>query len=1001
MAVINSILDSDIYNIVDIVNGVKSQYVDEDEETLAMGIYGYIGAIESVKIQAAVQMCSELSNEVFPNRAKYDRNIMTHAMMYDVDDVLATPAEVGCIICLRMSDFNKYQVNNKFTLDRKSSFYIGDYEYHLYYDIIITKVNISGKGSYVCTARYDNTYPNALSHIDNPYLAAPTVLVWDNVEYICIQCELYQITLSSVYKKLLTSSLIDNKTFTFTYDQQLADFTVCVTENGKTTELTPIYEGATPDPGVDKYCYYLMIDRNTIRIKFERVSYSPKLNAQIEVKLQLTKGKDGVFRYNEDRAFSNIQSADKSYSNVQTMILLQTDSLNGLDAKTPDELRDIIPKEALARGAITTSADLNAYFNQLNTSDNRLILEKKVDNQTERTYYAHLLMKDSNNDIVPTNTIKLNIRLADFPIIVNKRYVLPAGSVIEYDSNTGIGSVIYTEINDRVVNNDISDYVLSLTAIKSGSKTENYAIGTIPANIAGEVEISKTSLENLNAANNRYGTILMQTDRSDENLEKDAKTTGVEVDDGDVLITDPTYLTVSNTTKVRTIYDSDVDKFIYWVTDTEDFTIDDEDYSKFYYVTPYTIVVNADHELYSAYYLCVVNENLKLNFSYINPKSDIQFICNSIHWYRKFISDKNTYKLDMTIVQNIQEDMDLYKEDIVKMDGKDVTVVLYNKVRVFALLYRDGKPYRYKEAEFVHYNPGNYSFTYQFKFDTNNILLDSANNIRIENVGVVGQSIEDYGYFEGNTKTEIYVLIKSDEEAGRYDLDQYIPGLDGYIVSNKYTVINGVDFFINYSGVMASKIDVKNNGKNEPQSFLVNSLPVIRYKYAMNESLIDDFIDCLNIKKAYIDAANIKMENSFGVDFKLFNTYGPSRLFTLDNGDTFIHRVNVALHFKLRLKSAYDVYTKDYVLNYVKEYIEDLNDTGSLHMSNLTTSVENKYKDSIIFFEFVGFDEYGPGTQHLYKMDLDYVNKVPEFININMLIDKDGNKTPDIDIKLV
>ena len=38
---------------------------------------------------------------------------------------------------------------------------------------------------------------------------------------------------------------------------------------------------------------------------------------------------------------------------------------------------------------------------------------------------------------------------------------------------------------------------------------------------------------------------------------------------------------------------------------------------------------------------------------------------------------------------------------------------------------------------------------------------------------------------------------------------------------------------------------------------------------------------------------------------------------------------------------------------------------------------------------------------HLYHDTTEYVGMVPEFININMLYDENGNKTPDINIEVV
>ena len=72
--------------------------------------------------------------------------------------------------------------------------------------------------------------------------------------------------------------------------------TVEVTENDATTVLTPVYEGGTVPSKVTNFCYYMMLDDEKVRVKFERTSYMPKINADITVKIQTTKGYKGNFK---------------------------------------------------------------------------------------------------------------------------------------------------------------------------------------------------------------------------------------------------------------------------------------------------------------------------------------------------------------------------------------------------------------------------------------------------------------------------------------------------------------------------------------------------------------------------------------------------------------------------------------------------------------------------------------------------------------------------------
>jgi hypothetical protein len=136
------------------------------------------------------------------------------------------------------------------------------------------------------------------------------------------------------------------------------------------------------------------------------------------------------------------------------------------------------------------------------------------------------------------------------------------------------------------------------------------------------------------------------------------------------------------------------------------------------------------------------------------------------------------------------------------------------------------------------------------------------------------------------------------------------------------------------------------------------------------------------------------LEDAFGMDFKFFNTYGPSKLFTTDNEIGYINRTNLSLTFRLKLRPSYDTNIVNDIIADIKEYVEDINSINSIHMPNLVTEITSKYKEYIVFFEFLDMNGYGPSVQHIYSMGMPKEVIVPEFLNINTL--EDG--TPDITI---
>src|SRR5699024_5844478 len=180
------------------------------------------------------------------------------------------------------------------------------------------------------------------------------------------------------------------------------------------------------------FCYYQYIDANHIRVRFDSLSYVPKINAKIDIQIKTTRGSEGNFEYTKD-VFPLITSENYNYKKVSTVLQFASESRGGLDRKSVDELRRMLPKEALSRGSITCWQDLENYFNMLNTDENRLIIQKRVDNQFERSYFAYMVLKDSYNNVIPTNTFDIDVRTEDFDTHDNRKHVLKPGCWIIYD----------------------------------------------------------------------------------------------------------------------------------------------------------------------------------------------------------------------------------------------------------------------------------------------------------------------------------------------------------------------------------------------------------------------------------------------------------------------------------------------------------------------------------------------------------------------------------------
>lgn len=417
------ILNSDIYDITRFVDDIKKKNIDgidNEKETLLVGMYGYMGYQFASLLQNAIVTASELSNEAIPTRAKFDRNVITHALSLGVEKVAATAANMKILLMFPEKALRANMIDGKFTLTADTPLRFDEFEFHTDYDITINYVKLddSTNGSqrnYVYTASYDMTHKNPISDLDNPFLPPIAIFNYEEDNMVVLSTNLHQVYYKEIYQKVLDSDVIANKTFSFSFDKQMSHFNIIVKEpadgssgsNGNTVYLNAVYDGLyNQEIAEQKYCYYQYINSNTIRIRFDPSNYQPPANSDITIQLYTSDGAGGNFEYSEEKT---IRLTSDRYTNLYVIVAQRGDdgSSGGLDRQSIEQLQHIIPKEALSRGSITTLTDLRNFFNSLNNENSVLHVFRKEDNILDRVYYVYNLMKDAQLNVVPTNTIPI------------------------------------------------------------------------------------------------------------------------------------------------------------------------------------------------------------------------------------------------------------------------------------------------------------------------------------------------------------------------------------------------------------------------------------------------------------------------------------------------------------------------------------------------------------------------------------------------------------------
>lgn len=952
----------DVYDIAEYVGVIQENNLDgASEETLMLGIFGYMREVFSDMIQNSVVMASEFANEGIPTKAKFEKNLISHALTLGIRTLNAVPAQMEVFLTFQEDEIINAigGGSGEFTFDCDNKIYFGDFEFHPDYDIIIKRIRLAN-GSFTYTAMYDmdgpNIYQNPVSDITNPYLTPPVVVTVNSTRYLFTACLLRQVEKSSIFGKVLSDNTISAKTFNFEFESQLAAFDVNVKNSNGLTHLTPIYEGLSSSGTIYPYVWYTYLDTSTIRLKFDRSSYYPRISSDIEVRLQTTRGDQGNFTWSREDNYPifSFDSERLGYSNISVEVRpINFESKYGMNKKSVDELREIIPKEALSRGSVTNTTDLQNFFNALDSNDSKMYFYKKKDNCLGRLYYSYILMKDAYSNIVPSNTLTVAIDPSQCSAASDSgKAIIQRGTVFRLDDD-GIAR-IYTGSEFDI---DHFYYVLPYNMVITLSPMyAMYFLTTMNVNknlgftyineecqyqyIATYINDNRKYTENTDTY-----TITMICE---QNLTDDASMFNVDESTGEVID--------SNVKAYIVFYNEDDEPIRYTEGKITAFQSDAK-------VATFTFTVKTDD---------LINENNDIKVTEVTqagfaPGTGVPYgylpgcTKSMIH----IVTKQPEYSTKKTYVDLFgNSDVDL-TEVIPFVGDLDDDWCVSNSYEV-----KTGVDFFYNYSEMV------YSYIN---------CIDKQDGTSVDPIDPDPEIRSITATFEYNETNSITFVRRSGEDDPIYQSD----------LMDSTAILQGQR--LNYiPPVPDPNPGESTNPDDYSYYFMVDQVPLIKYGYLKTEDMVEFICNELIRRRTYISNALPYLEDSFGMDFKFFNTYGPSKLYTLDGSETYLNRVNLSLSFRLGLRINYDENIVQYIKDDIKTIIENINSIDSVHMSNITTEIEEKYSESVRFFEFLDFNGYGPSNQHIYAMQMPDDPITPEFVSINIT----DNLEPDITITI-
>ena len=989
----NKKLTTDLYEIADYVGEIQADNMDGvSSDTLMLGIFGYMREVFSQTIQNTIIMASEFANEGIATKAKFEKNIIAHALGLGITNINAVPAQIEVYLTFIEDEIINALGGGSgdFIFDRDNQIYFDDLEFHPDYDIIIRRVRLSN-GEFTYTAMYDmqgdGIYENSISDITNPYLTPPIVMAVNGTRYLFTSCLLRQVEKTTIYKKVLSDNTISSKTVNFTFDSQLAGFDVDVSNANGSTHLTPVYEGLSSSGTRYAYVWYTYLDADNIRIKFDRNSYYPRINTDIEIHLQTTQGERGNFTWSStDYPSFYFDSERLGYTNIFVQVRpINNESMYGMDKKTVDELKEIIPKEALSRGSITNTTDLQNYFNAIDTNSSKMYFYKRRDNCLERLYYSYIVMKDATNNIVPTNTVAIEVDPSALETDTGSgKLILKRGQILKLSAD---GNTCTLFNGDPTQEPDYTDgfyYIIPYNfAINLDPMYGMYFLTTmnVNKNLGFTYINEECQFQYIATYINWNRKYLTETDtyvltmNVAQNITADNTMITVDADGN---------ITSSNVKAYIVFYNDEDEPIRYAEGIIGNFSRESGTFDFTFKFTSNDLIDSENHIRIAGLDQAGFSVGEGLDYAYLpgNTKAMIHIIT----YQPEFSTD--TYYDD--ILGNTHIDI---RDIIPIVDGWCIT----NSYEVLS-----GIDFFYNYSEIVYSN-----IEMIGKEDQEPVTDPDDPYAEIKNIDVTING-ENYRFESIGDKVTQQMLSRASIE--EFILDRYEEGevatFDRTYADPAQTVNqirdiqldlgDGTSLTLQY---VPREPDPEPGESDDPEAysyyFRIHNVPLIKYDYFRDESMVEFFCSELVRRKSYIDQAIENLEDSFGMDFKFFNTYGPSKMYTLDGVSNYLNRVNLSLTFRLGLQVNYDENIVQYITDDVKEFVENINEITSVHMSNLVADITAKYEESITFFEFMDFNGYGPGEQHLYAMQMPDDVRTPELVNVNIILPE---MTPDINI---
>lgn len=403
---------------------------------------------------------------------------------------------------------------------------------------------------------------------------------------------------------------------------------------------------------------------------------------------------------------------------------------------------------------------------------------------------------------------------------------------------------------------------------------------------------------------------------------------------------------------------------------------------EFIYTNPFMMTVSKTQGIVG-YYLNSLDSKYQLDYTFVNGDSNVQFICNSVSVKRNAMRGENAYTFTIVLTPASDTDLGIIDDQGVDL-GRMTLRGFVEDVGKVETAYFD---FTLKSAD-----PTAKLYIFEATLETDDYMTNTE-RIRVHAKDVETGASEEKLIPMNDCIINFGVFYKYPDGTKIPHKYEYLDELKDFSLTNIYSSIDNRINLITPINIMRSQFKfIKNN-----DSFLmsISAIPFVRASVMKSTAAYNTFLETLYKQYDFMKAILDQITTNFGVDMKFYNTYGKAKHLSLNGDGDILDKVNCAFRFKV----AFDIGTNEVeAVNdlklFIKDYVENINSSdgyNSIHISNLTREIENKF-ENIDHLIFVGINNYPSSVQSIVNRAVDVESMtneerrryVPEFLTLSL-----------------